>query len=224
VAHEINNPLAIIDTIAGLISETITEEKEKLHPATQDIMVKAVERLGVQVKRCMNITDSLLGFVRKSKAGKQEVDIPELLEEPLNLLASEINNAGVEIHRHYSPDLPRPMTDPMLLEQVFVNLIKNAIEAIEEKSEPPGIIELSAITKGDRVEISIRDNGVGIPVETRNQIFDLFHTSKPVGKGTGLGLAIVHDLLKRLGCEIRVASEEGQWSCFTVLVPVSPPA
>jgi signal transduction histidine kinase len=111
----------------------------------------------------------------------------------------------------------------MLLEQIFVNLIKNAIDALEEKADPPAVIELSAEPLADSVRVGIRDNGIGIPDEAMGNIFDLFHTSKPAGKGTGLGLAIVHDITKRLGCTIDVSSRPGEWTQFTLTIPVSAP-
>jgi len=220
VAHEINNPLAVIDTIAGVIKETIEEEKDNLQPANRDILVKAIERLHHQMKRCTTITHSLLGFVGKSKGGQSEVSVAELLDESLDLLAPEINTSGSEVRRHYTPNLPRLVLDPMQLEQVFVNLLKNAFEAVEEKGEEHGVVEISTQLRNSWYEIVIADTGVGIPQEALGKIFDLFHTSKPVGKGTGLGLAIVHDLIKQLGGEIHVASEVGQWTRFTLLLPI----
>jgi len=220
VAHEINNPLAVMDTIAGLVQDTIDEETETLHPATLDVLQNAVQRLRFQVRRCTNITHSLLGFVRKSESGKQLIDMEGLVEEALNLLAPEIQQSSAEIRRHIATDLPRICTDPMLLEQVLVNMIKNALDAIEEKPKCHGIVDIGAEVIDGVLELSIRDNGIGIPEDVREKIFDLFHTSKPAGKGTGLGLAIVMDIVKRLTAEIKVESEIGQWTRFKLLLPL----
>ena len=220
VAHEINNPLAVIKTIAGVVEDILDDEKDTLHPANSDLLTKAVERLNFQVKRASGITHSLLGFARKSESGESLVKVTDLLDESIDLLTPEINLVGCEIRRRYAPDLPQTFTDAMLLEQVFVNLIKNAIDAVEEKNHTQGIIELKAQRVGDTIEVAIKDNGVGIPDDALSGIFDLFHTSKPAGKGTGLGLAIVHDITKRLGCGIEVASEVGEWTSFTLTIPV----
>ena len=220
VAHEINNPLAVMDTIAGLVQDTIDEETETLHPATLDVLQNAVQRLRFQVRRCTIITHSLLGFVRKSESGKQLIDMEGLVEEALNLLAPEIQQSSAEIRRHIATDLPRICTDPMLLEQVLVNMIKNALDAIEEKPKCHGIVDIGAEVIDGVLELSIRDNGIGIPEDVREKIFDLFHTSKPAGKGTGLGLAIVMDIVKRLTAEIKVESEIGQWTRFKLLLPL----
>lgn len=220
VAHEINNPLAVIDTIAGVIEETIADEKDNLDRASQKVLIKAAERLRYQTRRCTTITHSLLGFARKSKSGQIEVEVTELLDESLTLLASEISDAGVEIRRNYAPDLPLPVTDPMYLEQVFVNLLKNAFDAVEEKGTGHGIVEITTRQRDNWYEIAIEDTGIGIPKQALDKIFDLFHTSKPTGKGTGLGLAIVRDIMNRLGGEIHVASEEGHWTRFTISLPL----
>lgn len=220
VAHEINNPLAVIKTIAGVIEDILDDERKALHPANRDLLAKSVERLNFQVKRASGITHSLLGFARKSASGESLVSVTDLLDESIDLLTPEINLVGCEIRREYAPGLPRTFTDAMLMEQVFVNLIKNAIDAIEEKNHKKGVVELKAALAGGAIEVAIKDNGVGIPDAALSGIFDLFQTSKPAGKGTGLGLAIVHDITKRLGCKIAVASAVGEWTTFTLTVPV----
>ena len=223
VAHEINNPLAVIDTIAGMVEETLDEEGEALKPETRKILGQAMERLHHQVRRVTTITHSLLGFVRTQHSGMANVDVQELLEECLGVLGTEIRRSQTEIVRLYTSDLPEFTSDPMLLQQVFVNLIKNAIDAMEEVPGRPGILEIMTNIDAHRMLVTIQDNGVGIPPENQEKIFNLFHTTKPAGQGTGLGLSIVHDILYRLGGTVRVASEPGLWSRFVVEVPLKPP-
>ena len=224
VAHEINNPLAVIDTIAGLVEETIEDEGGGLDSSTRQMLAKAMDRLHYQVKRVTNITHSLLGFVRNPHAGVTPLSVNNLLDESLNLLAGEIHSARTTIERQYADDLPQLTSDPLLLQQVFVNLVKNALDAIAENAPGrQGCIEIQTNADGNFVTIAIQDNGVGIPKDEQDKIFNLFHTTKPVGKGTGLGLSIVHDILYRLGGSIRVASEPGNWSRFTVELPLDPP-
>ena len=223
VAHEINNPLAVIDTIGGLVEETLRDEGDRLDPETRAILARAMERLHAQVKRCTVITHSLLGFVRNVHSGLAEVDLHALLDECLSVLVTEIRRSETEVIRHYAADLPRLHSDPIMLQQVFVNLIKNAVDAMGQVPERPSQLELTTTADAGQVTVLVQDNGVGILPEDRDRIFDLFHTTKPVGRGTGLGLSIVHDILFRLGGSIRVASEPGRWARFVVTIPLQPP-
>ncbi len=223
VAHEINNPLAVIDTISGVLDDHLTEQRGNLKPDVYDTMTAAITRLRLQVKRAVSITHSLLGFVRKSQAGPERVDLATLTDETLNLLAPEINKAGVTVHCNYADELPQPLADPQLIQQVLVNLMKNGLDAIEENDSRDGVLTIGLAPTGAGVTISIEDNGVGIPKEDHGRIFDLFHTSKPAGKGTGLGLAIVQDIAKRIGATVRMASIPGQWTRFTIYLPPQPP-
>ena len=223
VAHEINNPLAVIDTIAGLVEETLEDEGEALRPETRLVLAKAMERLHHQVRRVTTITHSLLGFVRTQHSGMSNVDIEKLLEECLSVLGTEIRRSQTEIVRLYASDIPEFTSDSMLLQQVFVNLIKNAIDAIAEMPSRPGVMEIMTNLDQQRVLVTVQDNGIGIQPRDQEKIFNLFHTTKPAGQGTGLGLSIVHDILYRLGGSIRVASEPGQWTRFVVEIPLHPP-
>jgi len=223
VAHEINNPMAVIDTIAGLVEETLIEEGDSLNNETRFMLGKAMERLHHQVQRVTTITHSMLGFVRNSQGGMIAVNLENLIEESLNVLASEVRRSKAEIMKEYSANLPDFVSDPSLLQQVLVNLISNAMDAIEESGKPKGLVEIATRRDGDQAVIMIQDNGVGIPQEEKDRIFDLFHTTKPVGKGTGLGLSIVHDIVHRLGGSIRVSSEIDRWTRFTIHLPLKPP-
>jgi len=223
VAHEINNPLAVIDTIAGLVEESLADEGGCLEPATLEIMTRAMERLHHQVQRCTNITHSLLGFVRKGEMGMVPITLNSLLEECLNVVGTELRRSRTRVDRHFSAKLPEFRSDPMLLQQVFVNLLKNAVDAMEAVPDRTSRLEIVTSCDPEHLIISVEDNGVGIPEQDRDRIFDLFHTTKPVGQGTGLGLSIVHDILFRLGGSIRVASETGRWSRFIVKLPLEPP-
>ncbi len=223
VAHEINNPMAVIDTIAGLVEETLIDEGEALNNETRFMLGKAMERLHHQVKRVTTITHSMLGFVHNSQGGMAAINLESLIEESLNVLASEIRRSHAEIIKEYSDNLPEFNSDPSLLQQVFVNLISNAIDAIGESGKPSGLLEIATRRDGNQAVIMFQDNGTGIPKDARDRIFDLFHTTKPVGKGTGLGLSIVHDIVHRLGGSIRVASEVEHWTRFTIRLPLTPP-
>ncbi|MFT7699555.1 MAG: PAS domain S-box-containing protein, partial [Candidatus Krumholzibacteriia bacterium] len=186
VAHEINNPLAVIDTIAGMVEETLVEEGDSLEPETKKVLAQAMERLHHQVARVTTITHSLLGFVRTSNSGMTEVNIVALLEECLAVLGTEIRRSQTDVRTMFAQELPRFVSDPLLLEQVFVNLISNAIDAISEAPGRRGVLEILVTRDEDRLRITFQDNGVGIAKEDLEKIFNLFHTTKPAGKGTGL--------------------------------------
>jgi PAS domain S-box-containing protein len=224
VAHEINNPLAVIDTIAGLVEESLADEGHLLAKETQDILTKAMQRLHHQVSRCTKITHSLLGFVRKSQTGMAPINLNDLLTECIELLGVEIKRIGATITTQFDPEVPIFRSDPMLIQQVFVNLLKNALDATEEVPDRKNKVSVVTQWDNERIIISVEDNGIGIRLKDQDRIFDLFHTTKPTGKGTGLGLSIVHDILIRLGGNIRVASVPGKWSRFLVELPVVPPA
>ncbi len=223
VAHEINNPLAVIDTIAGLVEDSLMDEGHLLPPDTQDILSKAMQRLHYQVARCTKITHSLLGFVRNTQTGMAAINLDDLLNDCLALLLVEINRCNAKINIHLDPSVPIFRSDPMLLQQVFVNLLKNALDATEEVPERDNQVNIVTQRDGQRIIISVEDNGIGIEPEYQDKIFDLFHTTKPAGRGTGLGLSIVHEILMRLGGNIKVASVPGKWSRFLVELPVVPP-
>ncbi len=224
VAHEINNPLAVIDTIAGMVEETIEDEMGRLDAPSRELLLNAMHRLHAQVQRVTTITHSLLGFVRKADPGIREIDLNDLLEECLYVMGVEIRRSGTRVVRLFEPKIPRFSSDPMLLEQVFVNLIKNALDAMAEVPDRESVLEITTNFSANSVTVRIQDNGIGIKSEDRDKIFNLFHTTKPAGYGTGLGLAIVHDILYRLGGSIRLASEPGQWTRFVVELPLQPPA
>jgi PAS domain S-box-containing protein len=223
VAHEINNPLAVIDTIAGLVEETLADEGDALKPDTRQVLGKAMNRLHHQVQRVTTITHSLLGFVRSEKSGMVAIDIGELLEECVSVLGTEVRRSRAEIVRFFAPGIPEFTSDPLLLQQVFVNLIKNALDAMIDARDRPSILEIATSLDADRILITFQDNGVGIRSQDQEKIFNLFHTTKPAGQGTGLGLSIVHDILYRLGGNIRVASDPGKWTRFIVELPLNPP-
>ncbi len=226
VAHEINNPLTIIEAIAGVLEDLLSEKKGALDEETWQELSEGIAKLYVQTSRCTSITHNLLGFARRSASTRRLVSVADVLDQSLDLLRPEANRLSLRVERRYARAVPEIVTDPQLLEQIFVNLLKNAMDAIEERRPGRAIIELFVSLLEDpgdesmRVAATITDNGVGIPEENLSQVFDLFYTSKPAGKGTGLGLSIVHNILKKIGGEIRLESTHGEGSSFTVLLPL----
>jgi len=226
VAHEINNPLAIIETVAGIMEDLIEEAGGSLTDDVRKSLLESIAKIYQHTARCTSITHNLLGFARRSAGTKNGVSVPAMLDRSLELLRPNANRLSLRVVRRYAANLPAIRTDPQLLEQIFVNLLKNAMDAIEEKKPAQAIINLSVSLLEEpgvdsmRIAATIQDNGVGIEEESLSQVFDLFYTSKPAGKGTGLGLSIVHNILRKLGGDVRVESEPGKGSSFTVLLPI----
>ena len=227
VAHEINNPLTIIETVAGVMEDLLDDGGGGCPGETAAELREAIAKIYHHTKRCTSITHNLLGFARRTTGVSSDVSVTEVLDRSLELLRPDANRISLRVVRHYAAGVPRVRTDPQLLEQIFVNLLKNAMDAIEEKRPRQAVIDLSVSLLEDpgddsmRVAATVRDNGVGIPEAALSQVFDLFYTSKPAGKGTGLGLSIVYNILRKLGGEVRVESEAGKGSSFTVLLPLS---
>ena len=218
IAHEINNPLAVINEISGWAGEVL-DDATGLNHEDKDELITAITRIMEQTKRCRSITHQLLGFVRDSKPEKTQVDLHGLLKETVGFLRSDLKYSPVDIVFNFSEE-PLPIqSDPRMMEQVFVNLISNAIYAIREKGRDNGRITIRTKKTDSGVKIVIEDNGTGIPDEKKAQIFSLFYTTKPPGKGTGLGLSISQNIIENLGGELGFESEYGVGTTFTIHIP-----
>jgi two-component system NtrC family sensor kinase len=164
------------------------------------------------------VTHRLLGFARRMEPLTERVNINTVLDESIDFLENEARYRNIDIQTNYAPDLPLTTTDQSQLQQVFLNIINNAIDAIGKEGEIN--INTKPIKQTNRISIEISDNGPGMPKEVLQKIFDPFFTTKEVGKGTGLGLSISYSIIEKLGGKIMVASEEGQGTTFTIYLPV----
>jgi len=219
VGHEINNPLAVINEVAGWAGDVV-EAGRCLTPDDRQKLKEAMTKIGRQTERCGSITHKLLGFVRSSAPAKSEFDLGALLKETISFLKPEVKYTSIEIDLNCAETPLLVNSDQKQLEQVFVNLITNAIHAIKEKGGDTGHIEITAVKTNSDVEIRFKDDGAGIPVEEQRKIFGLFYTTKPPGKGTGLGLSICQNIVEKLGGDITLESEVGVGTTFTVRIPV----
>jgi len=217
VAHEINNPLAIISEASGWAEEVINDAKG-LNPDDREELKETVKKINLQTRRCRNITHKLLDFVRNSAPKRAEFDINSLLENAVDLLRPELKHTTIEVEFAFSQQSLSITSDPRLLEQVFVNLITNAIHAVLEKGGN-GHIKIQTARTDSGIDVNIEDNGGGIPEEAQAKIFTLFYTTKPPGKGTGLGLSICRNIVKNLGGELSFQSKVGAGTIFTVSIP-----
>ena len=220
VAHEINNPLAVILTESQVMRD-LSEEAENLDGDFKDQLALSLSQVDSQVQRCSHITQNLLRFSRRIASASRSVDLNSALREVLGLLEKRANNAGVQIFPDFQDNLPRLSADPFELDQVFLNLVGNAIDAHEGK--PSGAIQIATRfdKAGGTIVATVSDTGSGIQDKDLERVFDPFFTTKPVGKGTGLGLSISYSIIKQMGGDILVRSEPGKGAEFTVILPCS---
>ena len=222
VAHEINNPLAIILTERQIMLDL--ENQSGLGSADfKKQFAESMDQIDRQIKRCKRITHNLLRFARRTTSMVETVDLNEFIKEVIELMEREAKSSGIKISHEFDENLPTLFSDPSQLQQVFLNLITNAIDAHEEK--PYGKIHIQTSVNGAKegVIVAVSDTGSGISPENIEKIFDPFFTTKPVGKGTGLGLSICYSIVKQLGGEITVTSKMGLGTEFTIFLPVTPP-
>ncbi len=214
LAHEINNPLAIIRQEA----EWLLFLCRQSDPLDMTEAITGLRQILKQVDRSREITTNLLNFARRQKPVAQTVNLNRLVEDMVRLVAKEAQQRHINIITELAPDLPPLHTDAPLLRQVVLNLLNNAMQAIDRT----GTITIRTQVLGaNQVSLTISDTGCGIPKEHLPRIFDPFFTTKPSGQGTGLGLSICHGIIDRLGGTITVASEVGKGSTFTITLPMT---
>jgi two-component system NtrC family sensor kinase len=217
IAHEINNPLAVIGEKAGWMKDLLAMEDLPKSENFQELL-DAVNKIEFHVVRAKTVTHRLLGFARRMEPMEERVNINDILDESIDFLENDARYRNIDIQTSYTPDLPLTTTDQAQLQQVFLNIINNAIDAIGKDGEIT--INTRSIYQNNRISIEISDTGPGIPKEVLQKIFDPFFTTKEVGKGTGLGLSISYSIIEKLGGRIMVASEEGKGTTFTIYLPV----
>ena len=212
IAHEINNPLAIIRQEAEWLLRLFSKDSPPDAAETQTGLTEIIH----QVDRAREITHNLLNFARRRQPVVQAVELNRIIEDMILLVEKTSQQGHINLVKHLQPDLPLIESDAPLLRQVILNLLNNAIQA----TGPNGAVTvITRVTDDNQVLVQVNDTGSGIPKEHLSQIFDPFFTTKPQGKGTGLGLAICHGIIDRLGGKISVASAEGQGSSFTIKLP-----
>jgi two-component system, NtrC family, sensor kinase len=210
VAHEVNNPLAAIVGFTDLLLES-TEIPEASKEELRVILQEA--------QRTRVIVQNLLSFARQMPAQREPVQVNSVLRQTLKLRAYDFSNHGVELIERLEEDLPVVMGDPHQLQQVFLNILNNAYDAVQEMRRP-GKVEVETWLRDGHIELAFRDNGPG--VAHLDRIFDPFFTTKEVGKGTGLGLSICYGIARAHKGEITARNNPGGQGCtFLVRLPVA---
>jgi two-component system NtrC family sensor kinase len=244
IAHEIKNPLNFVNNFAGLSIELLDELKETATPVlaalddekraeideTMEMLTGNLEKIAEHGRRADNIVKSMLEHSRGSSGERRSVDLNGLIEEALNLAyhggRAQDQNFNVTLEREYAAALPPIELAPQDITRVCLNLFTNGFYATTKRQREGGAPSfkptLKVLTRdlGDAVEVRIRDNGVGIPPEIKDKLFQPFFTTKPTGEGTGLGLSISYDIVtQQHGGTITVDSRVGEYTEFTIRLP-----
>jgi PAS domain S-box-containing protein len=253
VAHEINNPLAyvgnnlaVLERDLGGVTQMIAlyEEARTALDASSPDLLRRIDELREEidwtyvrdnlqrmlsrtrdgVQRVANIVSSLRSLARTSAPKMETVLIADLLDSALEMLRGRMRRSNIEIRVEHAPDVPRLTCEPSQINQVLLNLLINAVQAIEATGRTQGgLIRFETRCSGDWVEIAIGDNGCGIEPAALSQLFDPFFTTKSVGEGTGLGLSITHNIVTGHGGRIEISSQPGEPTWFRVYLPLKTP-
>jgi two-component system NtrC family sensor kinase len=228
-AHEINNPLQIIKSEQALIAMILDDFKEK--GPLKDIDEAAVSEIAdledsmhqirLQIERCAKITQAILKFGRQSEPVTEPISLQDFIPEIIEMVNKKASVHGLTIEKQIQDDMPSILGDPAQLQQVLLNLLNNAIDAVLERHGAAGglLIIRARIAENGKVEIAVQDNGSGISPENQKKIFSPFFTTKPVGKGTGLGLSVCYGIIDSMGGAMTVSSEKNVGTTFTIRLP-----
>jgi histidine kinase len=222
VAHELNQPLSVIKTASSFLSKKVKKNED----IKDEILETLTEEIESHVDRASKIINHMREFGRKSEVSKERVQLNETLDRAHEIFSQQLKLREIEVIKDYEENLPLILADSNRLEQVFINLLINARDAIEEKLNGVGHkkgekeISLKTSSLGKMVKIEVRDTGNGIPQSLLDKIFEPFFTTKKVGKGTGLGLSISYGIVQDYDGTIKVETQEGKGSNFIIMFPV----
>jgi C4-dicarboxylate-specific signal transduction histidine kinase len=215
VAHELNNPLNNIGLYVGNVIDRLQMGELTPEGALEDLE-KAME----QVRKATEIISHLRTFGRSATVPFEPVDVDEVIERALSLMQQQLRLRAIEVDLDLCPDELVVLGNPIQLEQVFINLLTNTRDALEEVSKETKWIRISSSLERDRIEIVFADNGPGIPPSLAQRVFDPFFTTKEVGTGTGLGLSITYSIVKEHGGEISISQTPGGGATFMLELPI----
>jgi len=209
----------------ALIEMIVSDLKKKGNIEESDIkdLEETLTQFKVQIERCSKITQAILEFGRKSEPMEQDVNVGEFISHLTSMISEKASVQGIRLKKEISEQTPLLRADPSKLQQVLLNLLNNAIDAITERHGCEGgelLVQADPDTNG-RVKISVGDNGAGISAENLKKIFAPFFTTKPPGKGTGLGLYVCYGIIEGMGGTMEVESQRGVGTTFVVYLPAS---
>jgi len=218
IAHEVNNPVAIMVQEAGWM-EDLLEEEELQQSKNLEEFQRALKQIDVQGHRCKDITHKLLSFARKTTPEIEKVQVNAVIEEVV-AITDTAAYTNISVQTNLDEELPPISGSQTEIQQVILNLINNALYALEKSG---GTIHISTQPEDEHVLLVVEDDGPGIPEANLERIFDPFFTTKPVGKGSGLGLSICFGIVKRMGGKIDVDSQIDKGTRFEIRFPLESP-
>ncbi len=215
VAHEINNPLAVILQKTGWM-EDLLDEEDLRNCKNYEELKASIAKIEEHVERARKVVHGMLGYARKMEPRMEDVDVNSTIRQTIGLLTNyaRINNIGIKTD--FAADLPVIASDQSQLQQVFLNIISNAIDAIGKD----GLIDIKSRRTDSLIIVDIKDTGPGIAPDKQKRVFDPFFTTKEPGKGTGLGLWVSYSIMEKMGGSISFESEVGKGTTFMVKIPV----
>lgn len=222
IAHELNQPLSVIKTASTFIMKK-NKSREKLDEQTLDNLLRKIDK---NMDRATGIITHMKNFSRKSEMKLDKIQINSVIENAFQIFNQQLKLRGIEVVRNLADNLPKIAADPNCLEQVFINLILNARDAIEERWNKEGDkptqkrIIIQTCRQDNFVVAEIKDNGIGIPGTVADQIFEPFFTTKAAGKGTGLGLSISFSIIKEFNAVLYADRDKKDGAAFILKFPV----
>lgn len=217
IAHEINNPVAIMIEEAGWVRDLLEDEGKSM--SSYGEMDRALTQVATQGRRCKDITHKLLSFARQTDSQTGDVALPTLVREVVDISMQQARLAQVDFNLDLEQDMRPVHASVTELHQVFLNLINNAIQAMEPSG---GTLTIACREENGFASVTVADTGPGIPAANLSRVFDPFFTTKPVGKGSGLGLSICFGIIHQMGGEIDVESAVGRGTSFFIRLPYPP--
>ena len=218
VAHEVNNPLAVIKEKAGWMKDLLIDEDFDKNPIFKEFE-ESINRIDYHVERARKVVHRLLGFARRMEPVQEMVDINQIMDETIDFLEDEARFRNIYIQTDYHENLPQVKSDSSQLQQVFLNIVDNAIDALGKDGGEINV-KTELLSAEKEIAILIQDTGPGIPRDLLGKVFDPFVTTKKQGEGTGLGLSISYGIIQKLGGRILVVSDEGVGATFKIYLPI----
>ena len=217
IAHEINNPLAVITEKVGLVQDL--KNPQFGGELSDEELLEHLGDINEAAFRARDITRKLLAFVRQTEVKCENCLVEGIIDEVTDdLLGNELGTSRIEVVKQYSANVPAVIADRNQLLQVVLNLVKNAFDAMDAENEP-GTLTLRTTVDGEMVRVEVADTGCGIPADKLDKIFMPFFSTKEVGQGTGLGLSVSSGIVESMGGTIEVESQAGEGTTFTLKLP-----
>ncbi len=215
VAHEINNPLAVILQKTGWMEDLLEEEGLKQSANIAEFR-QSIAKIEQHVERARKVVHNMLGYARKMEPRLEDVDVNSTIDQTITILENHARINNIDIQVDLAETVPIIAGDQAQLQQVFLNLLTNAIDAIGSN----GTIEVASWRSDDHIVVTIKDDGPGLSEDMMRKIFDPFFTTKDPGKGTGLGLWVSHNIIAKMGGGIHVKNNPDKGAVFTVEIPI----